>query len=137
MVYTLLQVHVCPNEDQLKRVPDLIDYLTQAGWSTTISFCKNDEIISALGQYSLIDNARSCLEQFKEGLQTLHIFDLIMKHPKAFQGVFCYNKADDLTSKVLDDLFFPCLSEEGTIKREKEVQIVMHWRDYLADCEST
>ena len=59
------------------------------------------------------------------------------KHPRAFEDVFCYNKADALTSKVLDDIFYQLLSEEGTIKQEKEEQIIMHWRDYLADCEGT
>ena len=68
-------------------------------------------------------------------LQTLNILDLITKHPGGFEDVFCYNKADDLTSKVLDDLFYPCLSEMGTVKWEKEEQIIMHWQDHLADFE--
>ena len=134
----ILQVNVCQSEDQFKLLePDLLNHLTEAGWSTTISLNKKDMIISTLCQYSVIDKVRSCLEQFKDGLQTLHILDLVTKHPAAFEDVFCYNEGDDLTSKILDDLFYPCLSETGTIKREKEEQIIMHWRDYLADSEGT
>ena len=99
------------------------------------SLIKKDIIVNTLCRDSVIDKVRSCLEQFKDGLQTLNILDLITKHPGAFEDVFCYNKVDDLTSKVLDDLFYPCLLEMGTVKREKEEQIVMHWQNYLADCE--
>ena len=49
------------------------------------------------------------------------ILQLIMKHPAGFEDVFCH-EVNALTSKVLDDLFIPCLSEEGTKQREKETQ---------------
>ena len=102
-----MQITACQNEDQFKQfIPDLLDYLIQARWTS-----KKEKLINSLCQYSVIDKVRSCLEQFK-GLHTLGILKLIMKHPAGFEDVFCH-EGNDLTSKVLDDLFIPCLSEEG------------------------
>ena len=67
----LLQVNVCQSEDNFKLLEtDLLNDLTEAGMSTTISLNKKDIIISSLCQYSVVDKVRSCLEQFKDGLIT-------------------------------------------------------------------
>ena len=41
----------------------------------------------------------------------------------------------NLTAEILDGIFKSCYSEEGCRRREREELIIMHWRDYLQECQ--
>ena len=85
----------------------------------------------------MIDKSRTVLEQFKEGLQTLEIAGLLRQHPNLFRPYFCFAFATVLTASCIDDMFKISVSEDDTRLREKEDLVIMHWRDYLQDCEGT
>jgi hypothetical protein len=82
----------------------------------------------------VIDKARSALEQFKEGLRTLDILNLVKEFHTLFRPYFCYTQKT-LTAACVDAIFTPILSEDGCRIREREELVIMHWRDYLQERE--
>lgn len=63
------------------------------------------------------------------------ILNLIEKHLNTTAQVFCSNSLLKLTASRMDSLFVPELAEEGANVRPQQELIIMHWRDYLQDCE--
>ena len=49
--------------------------------------------------------------------------------------VFCSSSLLKLTASRMDSLFVPELAEDGSNVRPQQELIIMHWRDYLQDCE--
>ena len=94
-----------------------------------------DAIVKDVCQFYIIDRVRSAIEDFKAGLQTLGILNLIEKHPDSMAQVFCSSSLLKLTASRMDSLFVPKLAEEGANVRRQQELIIMHWRDYLQDCE--
>lgn len=91
-------------------------------------------MVKELCHFFVIDNVRSAVEQFKEGLGTLDILSLIKRHPRVMQEAFCAKESKLKASDVLD-LFIARLDEPGSNNYERQELILMHWRDYLQDCE--
>ena len=112
----------------------VIDCFAQAGFHSVPKYEKKNELISELCQFFVIDKVRSALEQFKEGLRTLDILCLLMEFPSLFRPYFCYTSTT-LTATCVDRVFTPTLSEDGCRIREQEELVIMHWRDYLQECE--
>ena len=52
-------------------------------------FQMKDAIVKDVCQFYIIDRVRSAIEDFKAGLQTLGILNLIEKHPNTMAQVFC------------------------------------------------
>lgn len=113
----------------------IIDIFSQAGYHGIPKFDNKDVLINELCQFFVIDKARTVLERFKEGLQTLGIAELIRQHPHLFRPYFCFTSSAPLTASCIDLLFKPWMSEECTPRRDKEDLIFMHWRDYLLECQ--
>ncbi|XP_031329222.1 uncharacterized protein LOC116160215 [Photinus pyralis] len=76
---------------------------------------------------------RPALEQFREGLNTGMIYELLKSHPNLFQNTMC--QTEDITSNTLEKLFSIMYSEQGSSKRSIENRIISFWRDFLLDCE--
>ena len=111
-----------------------IECFDQAGYHGLPRYAMKDELVRELCYFFVIDKARTAIEKFKEGLNTLDVLDMLKRHPSIFRPYFCYGPIK-LTAQSVDDIFKPLFSEEGTRMREREELLVMHWRDYLQDCE--
>ena len=106
----------------------------QAGFHGLPKFTMKDQLVSELCYFFVIDKARTAIEKFKDGLRTLDVLDMMMRFPSVFRSIFCYGPTT-LTAKSVDEIFLPIFSDEGTQTRDREELIIMHWRDYLQDCE--
>lgn len=113
----------------------VLDCLEIVGFNGVPRFQTKDAIVKDVCQFYIIDRVRSAIEDFKAGLQTLGILNLIEKHPNTMAQVFCSNSLLKLTASRMDSLFVPELAEEGANVRPQQELIIMHWRDYLQDCE--
>ena len=113
-----------------------IDCFDQAGYHGLPNFAIKELLVQELCYFYVIDKARSAIEKFKDGLRTLDVLDLLMRVPSLFHPYFCYGPTA-LTAGDIDSIFIPKFSEEGCRIREREELIIMHWRDYLQDCEGT
>ncbi|KAA0724042.1 G2/M phase-specific E3 ubiquitin-protein ligase [Triplophysa tibetana] len=71
---------------------------------------------------------------FKEGLKTLGLLDVVVKHKDAFRSLFC-SPQKPFTSDSLDELFEIRYSIAGSNRRAQENLTVAFWRDYLLDAE--
>ena len=65
------------------------------------------------------------LNQFIDGLKTCGVLDLIRSNPEQFRVVFQYGKVT-LTADLLDDIFQPLFSPEGSNKRTKEERLLFN-----------
>ena len=113
----------------------VLDCLEIVGFNGVPRFQTKDAIVKDVCQFYIIDRVRSAIEDFKAGLQTLGILNLIEKHPNTMAQVFRSNSLIKLTASRMDSLFVPELAEEGANVRPQQELIIMHWRDYLQDCE--
>lgn len=93
-------------------------------------------MVKEICHFLVIDVVRSALDQMRQGLQTLHVLELVQKHPLLMQQAFCVNDKP-LTAADMTDLFVPLMDELGSNKYPRQELILMHWRDYLQDCEGT
>ena len=137
MRYAFLQIDSCQDEAAFQSAvngDDALDCFIQAGWTGVPCFEEKEKLCEELCLYFVIDKARSAIEAFKEGLSTLNILTLMKSHPALFKEAFCH-KLKPLTASDVDNLLVPSYAEEGTRVRDKQECIVMHWRDYLLDCE--
>ncbi|XP_028400989.1 G2/M phase-specific E3 ubiquitin-protein ligase-like [Dendronephthya gigantea] len=120
---------------ELTQQDDFLDMLSACGYSARPSFGDKDKLLSMVARYFVLDKPRSALEQFKEGLETLAILDAMKRYPEEFKGLFCF-QATKLTAPFMQTLFSIAYSPNGSNSRAKEELIVMHWRDFLQDCEA-
>ena len=104
----------------------VLDCLGQAGSNGLPQFENREKLLAELCHYFVIDKVRSALEQFKEGLASLNVLQLMRSHPKLLKWVFSHGQSP-LTSSTMDGIFVPSYSEEGTRQRDQEEIVIMHW----------
>ena len=105
----------------------------QSGFQSLLCYENKEAVIKELCHYHALDCPRSALEQFKTGLKTLGIYDLMVKHPVEFEKVFCKNERQNTPASV-EKLFVKELAPCGTSDRERQERILVYWRDYLQEC---
>lgn len=76
--------------------------------------------------FFVIDKARSALERFKEGLVTLEVLTVINKYPNLLLRAYFCHSPQIITADMVDGR-----------RQDREELMVMHWRDYLQDCQGT
>ena len=93
-----------------------------------------NEFVKAIALHAIIYSSLSELNQFIDGLKTCGILDLVRSNPEQLRAVFQYGKAT-LTADLLDDIFDPSFSPEGSNKRVKEERIVFNFNQMLENVE--
>ena len=77
------------------------------------------------------------LEQLRKGLlETLEIETFARSYPKEFYGYLIGSTTFDVTPNYILDCFMIRYSDEGSNDRTLEEAIVMHWTEYVMECES-
>ncbi|CAB1434317.1 unnamed protein product, partial [Pleuronectes platessa] len=110
------------------------EFLEMAGCNRAVRSLEEREVlVEDLVSFSLITRMQLPLQRFREGLQTLGVFDQVQLFPSVFYGVFC-EAAGRLTAQTLGQLFIINLSEEEE-KLDKETPVVTFWRHLLLECE--
>ncbi len=93
-----------------------------------------EDMVSELCHFFVIDIVRGGLDQMRQGLGTLGILELMKKNPGLIQEAFCAREKP-LTASDVNDLFTPNMDDPGSNKYPRQELTLMHWRDYLQDCE--
>ena len=112
----------------------MMDLLSACGYSSIPKFVEKKELLKMIAKHEVLDKPRSALEQFKEGLSTLGVLDVMKQHPAEFETLFCY-EGNTITANVVDNIFTPMFDPVGSNRRTRQELIVMYWRDYLQDTE--
>ncbi|KAI3367481.1 hypothetical protein L3Q82_026203, partial [Scortum barcoo] len=110
------------------------EYLELAGCNRPISSLEEKAaLVEDLVSFTMITRMQLPLQRFREGLQTLGVFDQVQLFPLVFCGVFC-DTSDRLTAQTVDRLFTVKFSQqEATLNRETAV--ISFWRHFLLECE--
>ena len=95
-----------------------------------------DSILKIILRHILVDSTRYLLEDLKKGLETLGVLEAIQKHPEQFRELFTTENIRPLDAATVDAIFNIDYDEQGSIRRASQELAIIHWRDYLQDCES-
>ena len=101
-----------------------------------MSLADRDTIVQSLATHYTIIQGKAELDQIVEGLDTLHVLELIRSNPRAMRPLFVHAESVPLTADVMIDMFSPKLSPVGANRRELEEAAVMHWVNYIQLIES-
>ncbi|XP_038585264.1 G2/M phase-specific E3 ubiquitin-protein ligase [Micropterus salmoides] len=110
------------------------EYLELAGCNRPISSLKEKEaLVDDLVSFTMITRMQLPLRRFREGLQTLGVFDQVQLFPSVFYSVFC-EAADRLTAQTVGQLFTINFSQQEE-RLNKETPAITFWRHFLLECE--
>ncbi|XP_054469569.1 G2/M phase-specific E3 ubiquitin-protein ligase isoform X2 [Anoplopoma fimbria] len=108
------------------------EYLELAGCNRPISSLEErDALVEDLVSFTLITRMQLPLQRFREGLQTLGVFD--QRLPAVFSGVFC-EAAERLSAQTVGRVFSVHFSQQED-RRSRETPVSTFWRRFLLDCE--
>ncbi|XP_075883846.1 G2/M phase-specific E3 ubiquitin-protein ligase [Nelusetta ayraudi] len=109
-------------------------YLELAGCSRVIDCLQDKEaLVEDLVNFSLITRMQLPLQRFREGLQTLGVFEQVQLFPSAFFSIFCEPPAQ-LTAQAVSRLFTISFSEQDHVA-DRELPVITFWRHFLLECE--
>nr|XP_020442049.1 G2/M phase-specific E3 ubiquitin-protein ligase isoform X2 [Monopterus albus] len=110
------------------------EYLELAGCNRPVSSLEDrDTLVEDVVGFTMITRMQLPLQRFREGLQTLGVFDQVQLFPSAFYSVFC-EAADCLTAQTIGRLFVINFSEQEE-RVNRETPVVTFWRHFLLECE--
>ncbi|KAM9341595.1 G2/M phase-specific E3 ubiquitin-protein ligase [Symphorus nematophorus] len=110
------------------------EFLELAGCNRPISTLEEREaLVEDLVSFTLITRMQLPLQRFREGLQTLGVFDQVQLFPSVFCSVFC-EAAARLTAQMFDQLFAVNFSKQQD-KLDRETPVITFWRHFLLECE--
>ncbi|XP_040915885.1 G2/M phase-specific E3 ubiquitin-protein ligase [Toxotes jaculatrix] len=110
------------------------EYLELAGCNRPISSLEERQaLVEDLVSFTMITRMQLPLQRFREGLQTLGVFDQVQLFPSVFCSVFC-EEVDRLTAQTVGQLFTINFSQQED-RLDKETPVITFWRHFLLECE--
>uniref|UniRef100_A0A8C9ZI71 G2/M-phase specific E3 ubiquitin protein ligase n=1 Tax=Sander lucioperca TaxID=283035 RepID=A0A8C9ZI71_SANLU len=110
------------------------EFLELAGCNRPISSLQQREaLLEDLVGFTMITRMQLPLQRFREGLQTLGVFDQVQLFPSAFCAVFC-EAAGRLSAQTLAHVFTVKFSEQEE-RLSRETPVLGYWRHFLLECE--
>uniref|UniRef100_A0A8C2XFB8 G2/M-phase specific E3 ubiquitin protein ligase n=1 Tax=Cyclopterus lumpus TaxID=8103 RepID=A0A8C2XFB8_CYCLU len=127
----LALTHMTPDTPVTRRVT-LVSFLELAGCNREVGGLEEREaLVEDLVGFTMITRMQLPLQRFREGLQTLGVFDQVQLFPSAFCGVFC----DGLLSARCLAQVFSVLFSQQEVRLSRETPVSYFWRRLLLDCE--
>ena len=137
--FAILQIVNSETEDQLAtslQDEDIRVILDAQGVAMLPVLQKKDSIARIIINHVLVDSTRYLLEDLKKGLETLGVLKAIRENPEQLREVFTSENIRSLDAVSVDALFIIEYAEQGSNQRASQELTIVHWRDYLQDCES-
>lgn len=94
------------------------------------------DMLNELCHFLVIDIVRGAVDQMRQGLQTLDILALMKKNAQSMEQAFCAQEKP-LSACDVNALFTPNMDDIGSNMYPRQELALMHWRDYVQDCEGT
>ncbi|XP_023656465.1 G2/M phase-specific E3 ubiquitin-protein ligase isoform X1 [Paramormyrops kingsleyae] len=110
------------------------EYLKVAGCLRQMN-CLSDkqQLVDDIVTFHFITRMQLPLQRFREGLNTLGLFEQIQMFPGPFCDLFC-SSPEKMSAGTMDSLFSVQFSVNEE-KKKKERTVVGFWRQYLHECE--
>ena len=99
-----------------------------------VTLQEKDEFLKAISLHAIVLASLHELDQFIQGLTTCGILEMIRANPELFRPIFQLSKKK-LTADLLDNIFLPLFSPEGSNKRVKEESVVFNFNQMLENVE--
>ncbi|XP_022067648.2 G2/M phase-specific E3 ubiquitin-protein ligase [Acanthochromis polyacanthus] len=135
LTHRVLQIAEAESLEELgEAMASSCGFLEVAGCNRPIgSMEEREALVEDLVNFTMITRMQLPLQRFREGLQTLGVFDQVQLFPSAFLEVFC-EASDHLTAQTVGRLFTVAFSEQED-KLNRETAVVAYWRHFLLECE--
>ncbi|XP_049334037.1 G2/M phase-specific E3 ubiquitin-protein ligase-like isoform X2 [Astyanax mexicanus] len=93
------------------------------------------ELMEAVLQFYCEGRINAALTQFKDGLTTLGVLQMVTSHPQAFEKVFLYDPAPLKASDIVELFHARCRSLPASNRRRLEARTIAFWKDWLLEVE--
>ena len=103
--------------------------------SSSMTVADKEHIMSSIALHYCFYSCKVELDEIRRGLLSLGFLGLMAEHP-ILQTLFKHDsESQKLTVEVVEDLFEPMFSPEGSNSRVKEQQTMMHFLELLHELE--
>ena len=92
-------------------------------------------IITSIVHHFCIYSCKAELDEIRRGLSTVGFLSVMEEHP-ILKSLFTGNNSAPLTAGMIQDLFIPRFSAEGSNSRATEEAIMMHFFELLFEIAS-
>ncbi len=94
-----------------------------------------EHIIASISMHFCVYSCKVELDEMRRGLLSLNFIGAMNGNP-SLKALFKFNaEAQTLTAEEVEKLFVPLFSPQGSNKRSKEEQVMMHFLEFLQDLE--
>ena len=134
-------MEACASLEELKCLvsSDRFDFRFDCGYGKAVSQLQLSDkttIINSIWLHYVFFLPHAEIEQLRKGFrETLQVELLICLHPNEMRTLLSPNGAFNITASFLLDSFAVNYSETGTHKRTLEEAVMVHWSDYVTECE--
>ncbi|KAK2892291.1 G2/M phase-specific E3 ubiquitin-protein ligase isoform X1 [Channa argus] len=121
-------------DDLQEAMKESQEYRELAGCDRPVSsLAERDALVEDLVSFTMITRMQLPLQRFREGLQTLGVFNQVQLFPSVFCSLFC-EAAHRLTALTVTLLFTVNFSQHEE-KLRRETPVITFWRHFLLECE--
>ena len=115
------------------------DFRFNCGYSKPtprIDISEKEELIRVVWLHYIFFLPHAELEQLRKGLrETLQVDVLCCLHPENVWSLLAASSAFEVTAKFFLESFIINYSDQGSNKRTLEEALVLHWTDFIQECE--
>ena len=102
--------------------------------ASAVNIEEKEEIILAFVNNYLMYSCKGELDQFKNGLKSLGILELLQQYPTLMKPLFVYSEKPCMKAATLLNMFTVKWSPEGSNTRELEEAVIYCWTNYVHQC---
>nr|XP_021331819.1 uncharacterized protein LOC541433 isoform X3 [Danio rerio] len=111
------------------------DQIMSCGYTGPINEQNKENIKRAIAMHAAARRTRM-LQQLREGLQLYRLVDIMEKNKEVCRSHFVFEGGNDqVDSQYIVSHLDPKMSESGTLKHSKEMQILNNFQDFLMELE--
>ncbi|RXN13021.1 G2 M phase-specific E3 ubiquitin- ligase-like protein [Labeo rohita] len=125
-------------EEKIEETSDLLKYSDQimsCGYTGPINDQNKGNIKRAIAMHATARRTLM-LQQLREGLQLYHLVDIMEKNKEVCRSLFVFEGGNDqVDSQYIVSHLDPKMSESGTLKHSKEMQILNNFQNFLMELE--
>lgn len=138
--YSFLQVLEANSTQDLQNLlsHEEFDFRFDCGYSKATSqleLSHREELVKSIWLHYVFFKPHAELDQLRKGLrETLQLDVLAIMHPQEMRSFLVASAEYDISPDYLLDLFVIRYSEQGDNKRTSEEAVILHWNDYVMEC---
>ncbi len=134
-----MQLKQASTEEELKKLIDKkFSFRFDCGVfqpTPQLKLSDKEHIISSISVHFCVYSCKAELDEMRRGLLSLN-FMVVMSGNPSLKALFKMNtEAQKLTAEEVENLFLPVFSPQGSNKRIKEEQVMMHFLEFLQDLQ--